>query len=338
MYTKYSKPAGMNVSARLRGDLIITEDQKYFLEQYCKQPPRSQCRICNQEIGDSRYDYEASGVPFIICPRCNHHNGAFDDDSQFNESFFSSKEIAYAKHYTEEFYQRVFEIYMPKLEFLLDIARRESVEVSGICDFGAGIGHFLKCCKDRGIPSRGYEISSHMIELAEVINPMAEILGDWDNCLRRSFVDDSFNIVSLIFSLEHVPDPMATLVSIASYEPELIYVSVPHVSSDLLTDALIPDYFSRQVAGAHTNIFTTESLDYAMECVGYKPSGRWYFGRNAFRLCSKLADMALASGKYSSIGLKSLKNALYSNIDDLQYYFDRLEKSDEIHAVFKRIV
>jgi len=336
MYKKYTKSAGVNISARLNRDLVVTEDQKHFLNQYRTQPRRKYCRICNENIDNAAHDYEASQIPFIICPRCNHHNGAFYDDDQFIRLFFSSNEVDYAKHYIGDFNQRVLEIYMPKLDFLFETADRESINIRGVCDFGAGVGHFLKCCMDRGLPSRGYELSSHMMTAAQNINPGVEILHDWDKCLEYSFVQDRFNVVSFIFSLEHVANPKPTLAKVASYRPELIYVSVPHVSCDLLTDALIPNYFSRQVAGAHTNIFTTQSLDYVMNDIGYEPVGKWYFGRNAFRLCSKLVEMAQDSGKYSANGIECLRSSLSESIDVLQSYFDKLEKSDEIHAVFRK--
>lgn len=336
MYKKYSKLPGKSLSTRLNSELIVTEDQILFLNDFSSQPKRNYCRICNEDISNAAYDYEASQIPFIICPRCNHHNGAFYDDDQFNRNFFTSNDVDYAKHYIEDFHQRVQEIYMPKLDFLLETADQESINITGICDFGAGVGHFLKCCVERGIPSIGYELSSHMIEAAQKINPGVTIYDDLNKFLDYSFLHHRYNVISFIFSLEHVVNPSSTLAKVASHHPELIYVSVPHASCDLLTDALIPNYFSRQVAGAHTNIFTTQSLDYAMHQIGYVSVGKWYFGRNAFRFCSKLVEMARESRKYSTNGIDCLKSSLFDNIDALQNYFDKIEKSDEIHAVYRK--
>jgi len=70
------------------------ENEKYLTETknvweiYKKQPQRTQCKLCGNKIGSETL-FSQHGVDFLLCERCNHINGAYQDTSDFSESVYS---------------------------------------------------------------------------------------------------------------------------------------------------------------------------------------------------------------------------------------------------------
>lgn len=96
-----------------------------------------------------------------------------------------------------------------------------------VLDFGAGEGHFVNALREMGVGAEGIETSPpgraaarRMYDLELHVDLRADLQGQ-------------FQLVTLIHSLEHVPDPVRTLTNLkAALNPDgMVFIEVPHAGS-----------------------------------------------------------------------------------------------------------
>lgn len=138
------------------------------------------------------------------------------------------------------------------------------IRPSSVLDFGAGEGHFVRALRDMGIVVEGIDPS-----------PAAQVAARrlYGIELRRTVSPDlkgRFQLVTLIHSLEHVPDPVGTLTEVATLlEPGgVVFIEVPHAGS---IELWRPSWRRRILdLPAHFHHFVPETLTHVVERAGLR--------------------------------------------------------------------
>ena len=154
-----------------------------------------------------------------------------------------------------------------------------------ILDVGCGDGHFLHLCALRGFTCHGVEPSKKTSAYASSSTGIHVIQEPYK---KELFLEDSFDVVSFIQVLEHIPNP-APVLEAARYHLRsggLLVVEVPSIRSPhfLLYQLTGIKWFARPPRGiiySHVNYFSPKTLVALIEQVGFKQkeliTGRWRF-------------------------------------------------------------
>lgn len=135
-------------------------------------------------------------------------------------------------------------------------------------DIGCGLGGVLSAAKEQGYITTGYDVSEYAVSQIKKIYKIPAFTGD----IKKNIKNNSFDIISLIHVLEHIPDPVNYLINDV----------IPFLKSDGILFVEVPNYGSlrAKVRGkewnklalpAHVNQFTWKTLKYALVKSGFKP-------------------------------------------------------------------
>jgi SAM-dependent methyltransferase len=138
--------------------------------------------------------------------------------------------------------------------------------VAPVLDIGSGLGFFVECCVQHGVPAVGLELSKEGVEASRRRN-VPVVRGDLS--LPLPFQDDAFGTVFAHHVLEHMPiDKERALlreVRRVLRPGGFLYAASPSVHHPRARDD--PD---------HVNLFTVRDLDAELQSAG--------FSRVSFRL------------------------------------------------------
>lgn len=177
-----------------------------------------------------------------------------------------------------------------------------AIKKSGdILDIGCGDGHFLYLCNQKGFNCTGVEDSKTLSSFASQKTGVNIILGRYN---REMFSAESFDIITLIQVLEHIPDPTSALET-ASYHLRrngILLIEIPSINS--------PNFIAFRFTGikklvkppdgvitSHFGYYTPKTLITLTQNCGFEKislvTGRWQFKYNVFRKLGKLIDPIL---------------------------------------------
>lgn len=166
-----------------------------------------QCNLCGAD--DTRQRYQLNGWNIVSCQRCGLIYVSPMPDVEFLRAF-----------YTEEFYRgnqrlagyadylRDKEIHMLQFQAYWPLVRREFPTPGRVLDVGCALGFFLDMARAEGWETVGIELSEFAAQWARDnlgLDVRAGTLPDAD------FPQNSFDVVTLWATIEHLADPMATL-------------------------------------------------------------------------------------------------------------------------------
>lgn len=293
---------------------------------YSRQPKRNKCKNCNTTLRSA--DFKTFGVKYVFCNKCTHLNGLNEDTDKFiNFLYKDNSGKNYSKNYSKDFNDRVDLIYNPKLNFLKSVIKKKNIN---ILDIGAGAGHFLKACENSNIKAYGLEPNKKLCNLANKFLKKNKIQNINLTDLYIFVENTNANCISLIGVLEHLQKPRKLLNSFLKSSANYIYFSVPLFSLTVLFENIHKDIFPRHLSGAHTHLYTEESINFLMSDFNLKIIGEWWFGTD-------IADL------YRQFFIKNTFNKnhifdkyLKDNINDLQNVLDRKKICSEVHIIAKK--
>lgn len=342
MIEKYGK--SFEDIAKLKDDFILSNDSllegnNYIREIYSKQPLRAKCKLCGTKIAYKK-TFHSHGIDYYICENCGHVNGKYLETIDFTSQIYESSEYGdnYRENEKDIYNKRTEKIYIPKVDFLLEVLKNKGIKIeeTEFLDVGAGSGYFVGALIERGLNnSCGIEVSPSQVEYG---NRMLE--QKCLNCVRQEQVCDailhsSAQVISFIGVLEHVIN-LDEILEVVNKNSNIkyIYFSVPMFSYSVFVEALFPDVFNRLLGGAHTHVFTDDSLQYLYEKMGWKKLGEWRFGTDAMDI------MRTACVKLEKDGNMYLSSKLKDNfseiLDKIQVVIDKSKFCSEIHVVIEK--
>ena len=337
---RYSKPSGFYFAARR--EFFAENDALHAkaLEAntiYARQPDRKSCKLCSESLPPS-VGFASHGVRYVPCPRCTHLNGRHEDGTAFWAEMYVGATRDYAQSYVgTAFENRVRDIYLPKVDFLID-ALPDGLPLS-LLDIGCGAGFFVDAALKRGVSARGIDVNAAMvqfgndaIEQRSGLRPLA--LVDESSFVEQMLQSDA-HVLSAIGVIEHLSDLKAFWRAFGASAFDFLYFSVPMFSLTAVVEHAFPDVAPRHLQGEHTHLFTEESLHYMYRLLGVEPVAEWRFGTDAMDLFRSLMHAVERSG--AALLCDDLSDRFVPVIDELQAVLDRAHYCSEIHVLARRI-
>lgn len=307
--------------------------------EYARQPPRTVCKNCDGAL-HSRREFTKHGVTYLVCARCGHCCGAWQETDRFLQFLYAADGgQTYAAFYSaadvDAYHRRVQAIYAPKVAFLADVLRanRDEPESLQVADLGAGSGYMVAAFRQAGITAQGYDVSQAQADFAERVVGNRPVI-----CHRIEDAVDlaahvAADVVSMVGFIEHIPEPHRLMAALrANRQVRYLLMTFPLLSPTVFIEQAFPDVFPRHLGGAHTHIFTLESLRWFEERHGLRPLGKWWFGTDMLDLCRSLTVSLAAGGDEASA--TELMTLLRPELDGWQLAVDRARKSSSVHAVY----
>lgn len=112
--------------------------------------------------------YICHGTPFFLCESCGHLNGKYDDDETYTDALYTSG--LYGSAYYEEdvakYISRIESIYIPKVQFLMEVleAEEENYKDFHYLDVGTGAGFMVGAYDRFHLSTRGIDVNKNEIE------------------------------------------------------------------------------------------------------------------------------------------------------------------------------
>jgi len=284
------------------------------------------CPACGDKLViDAGYPFLIHAIEYVTCANCGHATVATrPKESAFNQRFTTSAELSAVYTDRAAGQARIDEIVAPKLEWVVDEYQQQyAVDPKSFVDVGAGGGHFVQACHDRGFGAAGYEISQQSRDFARQTLGVSLSAEDFLAAPRTPSEDDVITFWGL---LEYVPRPvdfvMAARERLAT-DSGMLIVEVPRIDS---LSSAIQRVFPHQVVrhldpGSHINVFSDTSLIELLVRCGFRPVGTWYFGMDWFEF---LCQVSMAS---DSDGVFSVADEI---LPSLQALTDRAQLCDDI--------
>ena len=298
---------------------------------YKKQPLRKRCKNCGSK--KIRAFIKSFKIPYKICLNCSHLNGAFEDTHNFAKKMYQQADFGqkiYKRIYLNDYYQRVKNIYFPKVEFLTKVIKKRIK----LIDFGSGAGHFVKALELKGISAVGYDTSEHNCKLAnKKLNKNKVYLIDFNEIYEIINNNSDANTLSMIGVLEHLTEPHKIMDLFKKSKIKYLYISVPLFSLSTFIENSFPNVFPRQLSGDHTHLYTEKSLNYLEKKYNLKIIGEYWFGADIPDLIRSLMNTGNILNK--KIYLEELNNKLSKFVDELQSVLDKNKICSEVHMVFE---
>lgn len=324
---------------------VIKNKKSFFLENekhlqhvkavnrfYCEQPPRDNCMICNEDLGE--IDLIIHGVNYSLCKNCNQLNGRHQDTKEFSDYLYSDSDgSSYSKNYLNDYNSRVQDIYIPKVDFLKEVLGEDNVHTFAVTDIGCGGGHFVKACEDLNIKASGYDVNKSLINLGSKILKKNKLFIHEPSKINESIKEVKTEVLSLIGVLEHLMRPIEALHAFQESKAKYLYLQVPLFSFAAMQESMHEDVFPRQLNAGHTHLFTKESLDFICNQFSFKKSGEWWFGTDMVDL---FRHMHIKVNGVSSQKSDIIQRYIGDHIDSLQAVLDQTKLCSGVNMVLKK--
>ena len=137
--------------------------------------------------------------------------------------------------------------------------------------------------------------------------------------------------------LEHLPNPHYIFELFKKTQLEYLYISVPLASPLIFFENIFQNVYPRHLGGAHTHLFTENSILYLKKKYKFNIIGEWWFGTEFADLYRSLIVSHKGKNTFSKKTYKSRVDKIFLNtIDNLQTVFDKKKLSSEVHLVIKK--
>ncbi|WP_168207238.1 methyltransferase domain-containing protein [Tardiphaga sp. vice278] len=344
---RFGKPSAPLLDARGHlltvdgNDALVARTQRIY-ECYRRQPKRLVCKVCEHALEPSPI-FVKFDIPYFLCTSCGHFNGGFEDTPEFNAFLYTGDASAgmtadYREETREAYFRRVEDIYAAKAAFLFDAIASAGENAADLrhADLGAGSGYFVAALKAAGVPQPvGYDVSPDQIELGNRMLGEPLLRGHGMDELYRLAATVEADVVSLIFTLEHLERPRDLMAALsANPHVRFVMIAVPTVCPTMFFELVFPTVFERHLS-AHTHVFSDGSLRWLAEHAGFERSAEWWFGSDAMDV---FRDVAIRMGQtgQGDAAQRMWTDLMRPLIDDWQLAVDRRKLSSAVHLVLRK--
>ena len=249
------------------------------------------CPICATSASSAGEVVRVYGVPYVRCPSCGHTFVLKQLRPEILDRCFRESDTLSATYTDRASLQpRMDQVIFPKLDWVVaTYEARWGRKPQGLVDVGAGGGHFVAGCHEKGFHARGFEINGPARRFAR----KAFNVQLYEHDFRETENLAGVEIVTLWGLLEYVDRPQTFLEAAARVMgPEsLLVIEVPRIdclstAAQSLEDAFVARHLD---PGSHLNLFSDASLMTLIHSCGFTPVAAWYFGMDAYELLTQLA-------------------------------------------------
>lgn len=224
------------------------------------------CNICglnNTEI------FQEAEPPFKVvkCKNCGLVYTNPQPDRKLIDEHYQEK---YYKEWIEKQMEKRIPMWKKRLKALNKYKKK-----GRLLDVGSGIGTFLKLARKEGFKVCGTEISEFASKYVKNNLKIDIFRGDLE---EAHFPHESFDVVTMWHTLEHLPNPKATLEEIHRILKKggLLVVAVPNLNNFttqilyLLAKGKKLMLFSNQAKEWHLYHFSCQTLSYILKKTGFE--------------------------------------------------------------------
>lgn len=319
------------------------EKRRQVAEVYSSQPERVRCKICCEDIENSKGRLEKMGVEYRICGECGHLNGIYQDTEEFADFLYSDDgEVDYSGEYLEEarkeYQSRVSDIYLPKAEFLYNALRDEKEDPTELAyaDLGAGAGYMMAALEDQGGKDiEGYEVSASQVQHAKAMYEELDIHRTEQPEIYDIAETVEADVITMIGVLEHLRHPRDMIQSLDDNpNVEYVFCSLPMFSPSVFFEMVSSSVMPRQLTSGHTHLFQESSIDKLCDLGNFTRQSEWWFGQDMIDMV-RLVEVSARKQSVSDETIQHWNNMFYDMIDDLQEVIDRKQRSSECHILLQ---
>ncbi len=324
--------------ARLKSNVL--EDPAAYLKQIEKRValyknPRALVKVKNCYICGSKGPFnpvlKVWDVTFVQCPVCTHtflpariSDKAMEEFYRKNKFYAATYANADANLYRKE------NVAKPKVEHVLDIAG--AGRALRWLDVGTGTGEIVAVLREKGIEAYGLELSKHSVEFAKRAYGLDLIPQTLQQYSKQK--PQLFDVISFMGVLEHVADPVNTLGAAVKLLKKGGYIAaeVPNFNCfSTRVQAAFPRNVIRHAEPlGHMQLFTEQSMKYALRRFKLVPRNIWYFGMDMHEL---IFNLTIQDPSFAG---HPIRHSLYESLNDLQGIIDRSKLSDEFLVVAQK--
>ena len=338
---KYSKPSSFYLKTKqdffTGNDKLLQESIKQN-ELYTAQPQRNVCKICEVALPKA-IDFQSHGVDYIFCSACSHLNGKFEDTQAFIEKLYISDDGSdYSSNYIDEdFIKRTEDIYIPKVDFLINNIPLREYE---ILDVGCGGGYFVFAALLRKLNTSGLDVSKTMVDFGN--NQISHhskkkpLKFEKEKGFYNTIINSKANVISAIGVIEHLREPHKFFTAFKKSKAQYLYYSVPMFSFSVALENIFKNVFPRQLSGGHTHLFTEQSIEKMNKIIGVQSIAEWRFGTDVMDLYRHTVTN-LQKNNSSQKMIDYLHTGFGKKIDEIQSVFDNNHFCSEIHSIVSKI-
>jgi len=222
------------------------------------------CPICNSK--EYKNLFEKAGYIFVKCIRCGM---VFSNPQVIEDKIIDSYKSCKSNDLWTDVLLSDAQFSFDRKRYikLLDEIEEYIAHRGRLLDVGCSIGHFLACAKERGWDVRGLELNNRAIREAKKRFGLELI----PKTLKKAgFPPNYFDVVTVLFLLEHSPRPIELLSEVYTVlnEKGILVIHVPNVES--LAVRIMHEKTFTFDGRNHLLYFSVETLKKALEIVGYK--------------------------------------------------------------------
>ena len=328
---KYSKSSGFYLETKkdffTKNSKLLKRIKKYN-NIYSSQPLRKLCKLCKAKLL-KKEDFTSHGVAYKFCPNCFHLNGNFEETEEFIKNLYLLDGTEYSSNYTDEnFLNRAQEIYVPKLNFLLESIKLENNQ---LLDIGCGSGYFVYASIKEGYKAKGIDVNKIMIEFGN-----NQIFRETKQKPLIYVEEDAFyDFISETEAHEHLREIDLFFEAFKESKASYLLYSVPMFSLSAIIESVFKEVFPRQLGGAHTHLFTESSIRQMHKILDVNIVSEWRFGTDIMDLYRSLRTL-LENKKTSETMINLFHEGFFEEVDMLQSVLDKNHFCSEIHCVVSK--
>jgi 2-polyprenyl-3-methyl-5-hydroxy-6-metoxy-1,4-benzoquinol methylase len=296
---------------------------------YIKQKKRISCKNCEKKL--LKESFSSFLVKYYICPKCTHLNGGHYETKKFLSKIYTQDNgMQYAKNYLKSYNKRLENIYEPKIKFYKKILGKNS-----FIELGSGIGYFLHAAEKKKINGTGYETNKTMVKVGKKRLKKNKLLHCNIDNLKNIIKTSDKECLVLIGVLEHLENPNEIIRLFKLSKFKYLFFSLPLYSFSSILENIFPKIYPRQLGGAHTHLYTKDSIKYLIKKNNFKILGEWWFGQDFLDLKRSLLN-SFDNKKIDKNFINSFDQFFGKYIDQFQNVLDKNLVSSEVHMIIKK--
>lgn len=188
------------------------------------------CNICGHS--NTKFLYAKYNLEIVKCRHCNlvFTNPRLQEEDllkRYSPEYFFNEYLpgldASEKTYNHEFVRKHFSL-------ITDLAGKYFSPGRKLLDVGCGAGFFLKVAEERGWKAEGVDLLDLAAEYGKNVLGVNVKQGKFENI---QYPSESFDVVTLLDTIEHMPDPYQTVIEIKRILKinGILIVSTPDLNS-----------------------------------------------------------------------------------------------------------
>lgn len=314
-------------------DAALHQEKESLLTELLSGPLRRDCLLSGKPLSGEEFSHR--GVPYVVS-ECGHVQSKHLPPRGYLDSLGFDR--IYPRLDQQDYLRRRDSIYRPKLDWLWQVLLQQGWTESRLLnavwsDLGSGAGYYLSALESKGCSQiMGFEADANLVNIANAL-----LVGQCNHLWQGDLADLIFEypaeVYSAFFVMEHV-DPCHLFWRACQRLPKgtIFYFSVPVFGMSCLLERCFAQNHARNLDSViHTQLYTDQSIQFALQEAGFSCLGEWVFGQDASDL-TRFLHLNLGMENAPQFA-ESLMGSLRRAEDAVQQAWDHSWLADQRHII-----